>query len=81
MTRLQSIREGAETLRVSTFTVRRLMDTGEIDSVTIGSRRLISEEEIERVAREGAGNPRRRKERSGTARKRKAASDAGGGER
>jgi excisionase family DNA binding protein len=62
MTRLQGIREAAESLNVSTFTLRRLIDGGQVRSVTIGSRRLIPEDEVERVAREGAGKPRRRKE-------------------
>ncbi len=63
MTRLQGIREAAGSLNVSTFTLRRLIDAGQVHSVTIGSRRLIPEEEVARVAREGAERPRCRKER------------------
>ena len=59
--RLRGIPEAAERWSVSKFSVRRLIDGGYIRSVTIGSRRLIPEDEIERVAREGAGKPRRRR--------------------
>lgn len=59
--KLLGIREGAETCHVSPFTLRRLIVAGYVRSVTIGARRLIPVEEIERVLREGAGKPRRRR--------------------
>jgi len=59
--KLRGISEAAETWGVSKFTARRLIDAGLVHSVTIGSRRLVPEEEIERVAREGAGKPRAKK--------------------
>jgi excisionase family DNA binding protein len=58
---LQGIKEAAQQLGVSPFSVRRLIASGCIRSVTIGARRLIPAHEIERVAREGAGTPRARK--------------------
>jgi excisionase family DNA binding protein len=61
MAQLISIREASTLLGVSTFTLRRLADKGLLKTINIGSRRLISGEEIERLAREGAGRPRRRK--------------------
>lgn len=46
---------------VSTYTLRRLADKGYLRTVTIGARRLIPAEEVERLVREGAGQPRRRR--------------------
>jgi predicted site-specific integrase-resolvase len=65
--KLHSIQAGAECLGISKFTLRRLTDAGLIRSITISSPRLIPEEEIERVAREGAGKPRRRRAGEGVA--------------
>jgi predicted site-specific integrase-resolvase len=58
---LVSISAASERWGVSKFTTRRLIDGGYVRSVTISSRRLIPEDEVERVAREGAGKPRHRK--------------------
>lgn len=59
--KLVGIPEGAKSCDVSPFTMRRLCDGGYVKSVTIAGRRLIPVEEIERIVREGAGKPRRRK--------------------
>lgn len=59
--RLVGIPEASEKWGVSTFTTRRLIDAGYVRSVTISSRRLIAEDEVERVTREGAGKSRQRK--------------------
>lgn len=58
---LRSLPEAAEVLGVSVFSLRRLIDAGEMKSVTIGARRLVPVAEIERVATQGAGTPRSRK--------------------
>lgn len=58
---LKSLKEAANSLGISVFTLRRLVDRGAITSVTIGARRLISAEELQRVAIQGAGVPRPRK--------------------
>ena len=63
--RLVGIPESSKRLGVSTFTTRRLIDAGYIHSVTISARRLIPEDELDRVAREGAGKPRQRKATAG----------------
>ncbi len=60
---LKGLDEAAQLLGVSTPTLRRLVDCGAIRSVNIGARRLISMEEIQRVASEGAGKRRARKAR------------------
>lgn len=52
---LRSIRFSADALGVSTFTIRRLIAAGQIQAIHIGARRLIPEDEIERVASQGAG--------------------------
>jgi hypothetical protein len=44
---------------VSEFTARRLMKTGQLHSITIGSRRLVPLSEVERVERVGCGKPRK----------------------
>lgn len=62
--KLQGIAEVAEMLNVSSFTIRRLMERGHIQSVNVGSRRLIPVSEVERVLAEGAGIPRARRQRS-----------------
>ncbi|HXE90485.1 MAG TPA: hypothetical protein VNK82_05915 [Terriglobales bacterium] len=58
---LISLQEGAATLGVSPFTLRRLAARGEVKLINIGGRRLISTAECARIAREGAGRPRPRK--------------------
>jgi excisionase family DNA binding protein len=59
--RLLSIAEASERWGVSKFTTRRLIDAGYVRSVNISARRLIPEDEVARVLREGAGNPRPRR--------------------
>jgi excisionase family DNA binding protein len=51
---LKGLREAAEFLGVSIFTLRRLIDGGAIRSVKVGARRLVPVAEIERVAAQGA---------------------------
>lgn len=62
--RLRSIAEASVAWGVSKFTVRRLIGGGFVKSVTVSTRRLIPEDEVERVAHEGAGKPRSRKRAS-----------------
>lgn len=52
---LRSIQFSADALGVSHYTIRRLIDAGEIQAVHIGARRLVPEDEIERVASQGTG--------------------------
>ncbi len=59
--RLHGFAETADRTAVSEFTLRRLADKGYLRTVTIGARRLIPAEEVERLVREGAGKPRKRK--------------------
>jgi excisionase family DNA binding protein len=69
---LKSIQQAAITWGVSVYTVRRLATAGLVRTVRVGRRRLVSENEIERVVatgvtsaatREDAGRsvPRRRR--------------------
>jgi excisionase family DNA binding protein len=58
---LRSLRTSAEVLGVSIFTIRRLIAGGQIRAVNIGSRVMISEAELERVASQGVGSRRARK--------------------
>lgn len=51
--RLRSIQEAADRLGISPWTVRRLADRGELRSVRMGRRVLISEREIVRVINNG----------------------------
>ncbi len=60
--RLFSVQETAERWSVSALTVRRLIDSGQLRSVTIATRRLVPISEIERCENEGAGTARKRKE-------------------
>ena len=50
--------EVAEMFGISVDSVKRLWRSGELATITIGGRRLIPANEIERVAREGVGKPR-----------------------
>jgi len=59
---LFSVQETAERWGVSPFTVRRLIESGELRSVTIATRRLVPITEIERCERLGVGTARKRKE-------------------
>jgi excisionase family DNA binding protein len=53
---LKSIQQAANTWGVSVYTVRRLATAGLVRTVRVGRRRLVSENEIERVV--AAGVPR-----------------------
>ena len=44
---------------VSPWTIRRLIDSGELRSITIGARRLLPLAEIERAEQFGVGRPRK----------------------
>jgi excisionase family DNA binding protein len=59
---LLGISEVAKTLGVSHFTIRRLINAGEIKAVSIGTRRLVPTSEVERIASQGAGKPKARKQ-------------------
>jgi excisionase family DNA binding protein len=50
---LVSIEEAAAALSISKWTVRKYIDSGAIQTVKLGARRLISSGELERLAREG----------------------------
>jgi excisionase family DNA binding protein len=51
--RLHSIAESAHDLGVSIPTLRRAIALNRIRTVTIGSRRLLADEELDRIKREG----------------------------
>ena len=53
MEELLTIRETAQALKVSTWTVRRWLNTKDIAAVRLGKSIRISRSEIERVMREG----------------------------
>ncbi len=53
--RVRSSPESAQTLGVSTFTIRRALARGEIKSVRVARRVLIPEAEVERVYANGCG--------------------------
>jgi excisionase family DNA binding protein len=59
--KLNSIFETAGRLCVSTWTIRRLVDRGELRCVRVGRRVLISEREIMRVIRDGTGGHKLRR--------------------
>ena len=50
---LKSIKQAADTWGVSVYTVRRLAAAGLVRTVTVGRRRLVSENEIERIVATG----------------------------
>jgi hypothetical protein len=56
---LVSIKDAAAMWSISIFSVRRAIDRNEIRSVTIGARRLIPMEEIDRVEKFGLGVSRK----------------------
>lgn len=58
-----SYREVAAMWGVSTFTVRRLVESGQLAAVNLGAQRRISRQELERAALHGCGTPRPRKAR------------------
>lgn len=51
---LLGVHEVAQRWGVSDFSIRRLIENGEIASVSVGARRLIPVEEVLRVERSGA---------------------------
>ena len=51
--KLNDIRETANRLNVSPWTIRRLIDRGHVRSVNIGRRVLVSESEILRLIKNG----------------------------
>jgi excisionase family DNA binding protein len=56
-----SFREVAEQWGVSTWSIRRLVDRGELKSVNIGALQRIPRSEVERAEQYGVGAPRARK--------------------
>jgi excisionase family DNA binding protein len=56
--RLLSIERLAERWDLSKWSVRRLIVAGELKSVTIGARRLVPLNEVERAEQFGVGRPR-----------------------
>jgi excisionase family DNA binding protein len=56
--RLIGIETLAERWDLSKYSVRRLIATGQIRSVTIGARRLVPITEVERCEQFGVGTPR-----------------------
>jgi excisionase family DNA binding protein len=50
---LKSIQQAASTWGVSVYTVRRLAAAGLVRTVSVGRRRLVSENEIERIVATG----------------------------
>jgi excisionase family DNA binding protein len=64
---LLSISEAASRWGVSIWTIRRLLEAGDISGVNVGARCLIPMAEIERVEQEGVGKPRARKATAGVA--------------
>ena len=57
---LHSIRDAAARLAISPWTVRRLINRRDLQGVRVGRRVLISEKELLRVIRHGAGDRKRR---------------------
>jgi excisionase family DNA binding protein len=58
---LQGVAETAEALGVSVYTVRRLIESGDLKAVHVGARVLIPQAEIDRAITYGVGRPRSRK--------------------
>jgi len=59
---LFSLKNAAERLGVSVDLVRRLASSNDIATITIGARRMVPAHELQRVATEGVGRPRKRTE-------------------
>jgi len=55
-----SVADLARAWDVSTVTVRKYIDRGDLRSVTIGTRRLVPADEVRRVEFEGLGNARKK---------------------
>ena len=58
---LKSIQQAANTWGVSVYTVRRLAAAGLVRTVSVGRRRLVSENEIERIVAMGVPSAATRK--------------------
>ena len=56
---LFGIGEAADRWGISPWTVRRLIDSGELRSVTIGARRLLPLAEVQRAEQFGVGKSRK----------------------
>lgn len=56
--RLLGLSEAARMLSVSIYTLRRLVSRGEVATVNVGARRLVSESEVERIIQRGVGQAR-----------------------
>ena len=63
--KLVTVARAAETLSISQFTIRRLIDSGDLRAVRIRGRVLVPRVEVERVATHGVGS-RPRDERAKT---------------
>jgi excisionase family DNA binding protein len=59
--KLWAVSETAKQFGVSTFTIRRLIRSGQIRAVNVGARILVPSTEVERVVTEGCGKRRVRK--------------------
>jgi excisionase family DNA binding protein len=57
-TYLVAISEAARMVGVSTYTIRRLIASGDVLAVNVGARRLVPVREIDRIVRRGAGQGR-----------------------
>jgi len=55
MSKLLSINDAADTLGISTFTLRRFLKRGVLRSVRVGRRVLLPESEVLRIVDEGCG--------------------------
>lgn len=56
--RLLGLTEAARMLSVSVHTLRRLVTRGEVVTVNVGTRRLVSESEVDRIIQRGVGQAR-----------------------
>ena len=62
---LLSVADAARALGISTDTVRRLIDAGDLKAVHIGARLLVPRSEIDRAITHGVGVSRPRKAQAG----------------
>jgi len=74
----RSVKEVAELFGVSVDTLRRAAFRGELKVIRISKRLLVSEEEIQRLSREGLGRPLAKPARAGRLRKAAAEEAAAG---
>lgn len=56
--RLIALSEAARMLGVSVYTIRRLVARGDVATVNVGARRLVSENEMDRIVQRGVGQAR-----------------------